>query len=79
MKRLGDTENFVTWKSKGFLAKKLTTPTNNDNGLFLSINLNEHLNVHLISIGSCLRRNKKNATFTTSNIINLFIVHELDA
>ena len=79
MKRLCDTENFVTWESKGFLAKKLTTPTDNDNGLFLSINLNENLNFHLISIGSCLKRNKKKATFTTSNIIIFFIVHELDA
>ena len=33
LKRLGDTEKVVSWKSKGLLTKKLTTPTTTDNSL----------------------------------------------
>ena len=35
-KRLGDTEKVVSWKSKGFLTKRPTTPTTTNN---FSINL----------------------------------------
>ena len=31
LKRLGDTEKVVSWKSKGLSTKKLTTPTTTDN------------------------------------------------
>ena len=37
-KRLGDTEKFVSWKSKGSSAEKLATATTADNSLFPSIN-----------------------------------------
>ena len=33
LERLGDTEKVVSWKYKGFLDKKITTLTNNDNSL----------------------------------------------
>ena len=33
LKRLGNTEKVVSWKSKGLSAKKLTTPTTTDNSL----------------------------------------------
>ena len=38
LKRLGDTEKVVSWKSKGLSAKKLTTPTTTDNSLSPSVN-----------------------------------------
>ena len=31
LKRLGDTEKFISWKSKGLSFEKLTTPTTTDN------------------------------------------------
>ena len=37
MKRLGDTEEAVSWKSKGLSIGKHTTPTNTDNSLSASI------------------------------------------
>ena len=39
LKRLGDTEKFVLWKSNALSTKKLTTPTTNDNSLSPSIKL----------------------------------------
>ena len=33
LKRLGDTEKVVSWKSKDLLTKKLTAPTTTDNSL----------------------------------------------
>ena len=33
LKRLGDTEKIVSWKSKGLSTEKLTTPTTTDNSL----------------------------------------------
>ena len=33
LKKLGDTKKIVSWKSKGLLAEKLTTPTTTDNSL----------------------------------------------
>ena len=35
LKKLGDTEKVVSWKSKGFSSKKLTTSTTNDYSLSL--------------------------------------------
>ena len=35
--RFGDTENVVSWKSKGLSTEKLTTPTTTDISLSLSI------------------------------------------
>ena len=37
LKRLGNTEEVVSWKSKGFSTKKLTTPTTTDNSLSQTI------------------------------------------
>ena len=34
LKRIGNTEKVVSWKSKGLPEQKLTTPTTNDNSLF---------------------------------------------
>ena len=42
LKRLGNTEKFVSWKSKDLTDKKRTTPTTTDNSLSLSINWYEN-------------------------------------
>ena len=39
LKRLVDTEKFVSWNSKGMLTERLTTPTSTDNSLSPSIKL----------------------------------------
>ena len=74
MKRLGDTEKVVSRNLKVCHTKNVTAPTTNDNSLFPSIKWYE--NSCLIFIGSCLKQ--KSATFTPPNIINFFIVYELD-
>ena len=76
LKRLVDTENFLSWKSKGLSAEKLTTPTTTDNSLSPSIKWNKNLNSFLVFKGRCLKLN--NSTFTPSNITTFFIVFGLD-
>ena len=76
MKRLGDTEKVVSWKSKGLSTEKLTTPTTTDNCLSPSIKWYENSNFCLVFKGSCLKQ--KNATYAPPNIIYFFIVFELD-
>ena len=56
LKRLGDTENVVSWKSKSLSAKKLTSPTPTDNILSPSIKWYENSNFYLIFKGSCLKQ-----------------------
>ena len=76
MKRLGDTEKVVRWTSKGLSTKKLTSPTTTDKCLSPSTKWSENSNFCLIFKGSVLKQKK--ATFTPPNIINFFIVYELD-
>ena len=77
LKRLNDTKNVVSWKSKGLSTGKLTNSTTNDNDLYPSIEQYENSNFYLIFKGSCLKK-KKNASFTTPNIIIFFMVYKLD-
>ena len=58
-KRLGDTENVLSWKCKGLLTKKLTTSTATDNSLSPSIIWSKNSNFCLIFKGSCLKKKKK--------------------
>ena len=71
LKRLGDTEKFVSWKSKA-------TPATSDNSLSPSIEWYENYftNFYLIFKGNCLKE-KNPATFTPPNIIFFFIDYEL--
>ena len=62
LKTVGDTEKVASWKSKGFLIKKLFTPTTTDISLSSSIKWCENSNFYVIFRGSCLKQNK--ATFT---------------
>ena len=64
LKRLGDTEKFVLWKSNALSTKKLTTPTTNDNSLSPSIKLYGNSNFCLVFKGSCLKQTKKPPTHT---------------
>ena len=45
LKRVGDTEKVVSWKSKGFSTEKLATPTATDNSLSLSIEWYEKMKI----------------------------------
>ena len=72
---LGDTENFVSWKSKGLSAERLTTPTTIDHSLSPSIKWYRDSNFCLVFKGRCLRQ--KNTTFTLPNERIYFIVYEL--
>ena len=67
LKRLGDTEQVVSWKSEGLSSEKLTTPTINDNSLSPSIKWNKNSNFCLIFKLSCLKH--KSAACTPSDII----------
>ena len=48
LKRLGDTEKVVSWKSKCLSAEKRTTPTTTDNSLSPSIKWYENINLNNI-------------------------------
>ena len=67
LKRLGDTEQVVSWKSEGLSSEKLTTPTINDNSLSPSIKWNKNSNFCLIFKLSCLKH--KSAGCTPPDII----------
>ena len=67
LKRLGDTEKVVLWKSKGLSVKKVGTPITTDNSLSPSIKWYENPNFCLISKRSSLKH--KYANFTTPNLI----------
>ena len=60
-KRLGANEKVVSWKFRGFPAKKLTTPTTTDNSLSPSIKSYQDSNFCLVFKGSCLKQ--RGATF----------------
>ena len=55
LKRLDDTEKVVPWKCKGFLAKKLTTPTTPDNSFSPTMNWYANSNFCLVFKGSLLK------------------------
>ena len=67
LKRLGDTQNVLSWKPKGLSAEKLTASTTTDNSLSLSIKWYEKSNFCLIFKGSCLKQ--ENTNFAPPNII----------
>ena len=56
LKRLGDTEKIVSWKSKGQPNEKLTTPPTSDN-LSPSMKWYENANFYLVFKESCLKQN----------------------
>ena len=76
LKRLGDTEKIVSWKSKCLSTEKLTTPTATDNSLSSPIKWYGNSNFCLIFKGSCLKQ--KSSIYTPPNRINVFIVYNLD-
>ena len=71
LKRLGDTEQVVSSKSKDLSGKKLTTPTTKDKRVSPSIKWYENSNFCLIFKGSCLK--KISTTFTPPNIITFLL------
>ena len=70
LKRLGDTEKVLSWKSEGLSAEKLTTPSTTDNSLSPSIKWYENSNFCLIFKGSCLKQ--KNRNFYSSKCNKFF-------
>ena len=55
LKRLGDTEKVVSWKSQGLSTEKLTTPTTTDASLSPSIKWYRNTNFCLMFTGNCLK------------------------
>ena len=72
LKRLGNTEKVVSWKSKGLTTKKLSTPTTADNSLSPSLKWYENSTFWLIFKGSCLRQNS--TTFTSPNMKDFLVI-----
>ena len=72
MKRLGDTEKVVSWKSKGFSIKKLLP-------LIIIVFLHQLNGTKIQILFNILRKLLKKATFTPPNIIIFFIAYEIDA
>ena len=64
LKRLGDTEKIVSWKSKGFSVEKPTTPTTTDNSLSPTIKWHANSNFCLVFKGSCLKQKKTQNNFS---------------
>ena len=77
MKRLRDTENIVSWKSKGLSAEKLTTSATTDNNLCPLIKW--YGNFCIAFKGNKNSLKQENRTYTPPNRINFFIVYGLDA
>ena len=67
LKRLGDTEKIVSWKSKGLSVEKLAAPTTTDNSLSPSIKRYGNSNFCLVFKGSCLKQ--ENAADTPNSRI----------
>ena len=76
LKRLGNTEKVVSWRSKGWLTKKLTASTTTGNSFLRSVNQYGDSSFCLIFKGSYLKHKK--AIFTPPNRINVVIIHKLD-
>ena len=70
LKRLGNTEKVISWKSRGLSDKKLTTPTTTDHSLSPPVNWYENSKFCLMFTGSCLKK-----TYTPNKTI-FFIVYE---
>ena len=62
LKRLGDTEKVISWKSKALSAKKLITSTTTDNSLSPSVKWYKNSNFCLIFKGSYLKQKKQKKT-----------------
>ena len=56
LKRLGNTEKILSWKSKGLSAEKRTTPTTTDNSLSSSIKWYTNSNFYLVFKRSSLKQ-----------------------
>ena len=63
-----DIEKIVSWRSKDFSAKKMTTLTTTDNGLSPSIKWYGNSNFYLVFRGSCLEQ--KSPIYTPPNRIH---------
>ena len=74
LKRLGDTEKIVSWKSKSLSAEKLSTPTTTtDNSPSPSIKWYGNSNFCLVFKASSWKQ--KNATYTSPNRIFFFFLN----
>ena len=76
LKSLSDTEKVVSWAAKCLPAEKLTAFTTSVNSISPLIKWYKNSNVCFIFKWSCLK--PTNFTFTPTNIINIFIIYELD-
>ena len=72
-RRILITVRVISWESKDLSSESIVTPNNN---LSVTIKWYRNSNFSLVFKGSCLKQDR--ATFTSRNIINVYVVCELD-
>ena len=71
------TDTIVEWKSKGLSNEKIKPPITANYNLFPKHIWMNNSKMRVRFKGSCLKQDK--VPFTPRNVVNLFIVYELDA
>ena len=71
----GLAKTIAAWKSKGLPNEKKKSPTKSNNSLSAKPKWHNS-KIRVEFKGSCLKQDK--ATFTQNNVVNLFIVYELN-
>ena len=70
------TDSIVEWKSNRLSNEKIKPPTAANNSFSTKMRWINNSKLRVELKGSCLKQVK--VTFTTKNVVNLFIVYELD-
>ena len=72
-----NTDDVLSWKSKGLSAEIIKPPATSDNSLTPTLNYYDDFKVRVKFTGSCLKQPKFIYTYKT--IVNIYIVYELGA
>ena len=75
-KTVTNSNYILSWKSKGFSAECIRSPTTSDNILNPELCYIEY-NIRLKFTGSCLKQSK--TTYTYKKVVNIYIVYQLNA
>ena len=74
-KKIGNTDHISAWKSKGLSDESIKSPATSDNSLAPSLNY-IGFKTRAKFVGSCLKQD--NITFSDRNIVNIYIVYEIN-
>ena len=72
-----NTDDVLSWKSKGLSAEIIKPPATSDNSLTPTLNYYDDFKVRVKFTGSCLKQLKFTCTHKT--IVNIYIAYELSA